>query len=587
MISWGAKALLFLGLLGGAPAVRAQAQPDAAAPESPVAAAPGPEAPPTALMPGAVPAPATDSAPAPADSALVTQPSLDATPAAERIDTIFSSGSGGGGPLDGAVGLGEGLWKASRGEVATRLMRAMPAQSASRYAHILLRRALLTRAEPPAGAAAAGFVSARAHLLLRMGEAESARMVMGMFPQSAYTRQSYAVAVQAHLAALDLPGACPLARKAIVFSQDVQWPLLSGVCSALDGDEGGAALGLDIARQEGEVNDFDLGLAEQMVTALSGGGRGGEIDWPANGRFTTYRVAGVYSSGQRFPAGALLRASPAVQGWLARNAAVDSDSRWPLAWAATADGVMSGSEFASLWALRGARMDPRTRAYRPEGLYERCATLPKLADRQAACRSLLAKGSSEKGRAALLALLATPAVHWPLRADQAGFAPTLVRGLVMGGNPAAARRWWPLMAKASPKDRSAVWGLLAVALGGPGLEITPDRVDDWVDAQSGEGKRRRIAIGRAAFMALGAGISAPFGSGLGSAPDTVVYQRLADAARRGARGEVVMFSHLALSGGWGSIEPSGLLAVLRALRSVGLVAEARMIAAEAIIMHGG
>jgi hypothetical protein len=561
-----------------------------AAVPAPAESTPEPQAAPTSLLPGNIaPAPApvitstprsgADMSPPPAsDVSLLTVP---------QVPLALPEDLGGGGSLPGAYGFGAATWRASTGGFATQLMLKIPPVSASRYQHIALRRLLLTPAKPPTGADPVKFLNARAHLLLRLGEVEAAKILLNTLPQTAFTRQSYAVAAQAHMAAIDLPSACPLATRAIVFSPDAQWLLISGVCSALQGDEGGAALGLDIARQEDKVNRFDLLLAEQMVTALSGGGRGSEIAWPDKGKFTSYRVGGVYSSGQRFPRKALLTAPSVVQNWLARSGAVDSDTRWALAWTATARGVMSAAEFSSLWAARGSVMDERARAYRPEGTYQRAFAAAKLKDRQLAFKRLLLMGKSEAGRAAMWSLLAAPAAAYPLRADQAGFAPQLVRAMIVGGRPRDAYRWWPVLEKSSSQEARQIWALLLAAHGGKALPVSQDYADAWTDAQNGDDKDRRIEITFAVLQGLGYALKAPLGSNPGLEDDGVLFEKLADAVARKARGEVVLLSQLALGSSWSQCNASTLYTVLRAYRAVGLDREARMIGAEAMVMSGG
>jgi hypothetical protein len=551
---------------------------------------PEPEAP-TSLLPSGIapaPAPAPTESSAPISGADMSPPPASdaAVLSAPTAPLALPEDLGGGGSLPGAYGMGASAWQASTGGFSTQLMLKIPATSALRYQHIALRRLLLTPAMAPTGADRAKFLNARAHLLLRMGEVEAAKILLNTLPQTAFTRQSYAVAAQAHMAAIDLPSACPLATRAIVFSPDAQWLLISGVCSALQGDEGGAALGLDIARQEGKVNRFDLMLAEQMVTALSGGGRGGEIAWPDKGKFTSYRVGGVFSSGQRFPRKALLGAPSVVQSWLARSGAVDADTRWALAWTATARGVMSAAEFSSLWAARGSVMDERARAYRPEGQYQRAFTAPKFKDRQLAFNQLLAMGKSEAGRAAMWSLLAAPAAAYPLRADQAGFAPQLVRAMIMGGRPRDAYRWWPLLEKSSGKDARQIWALLLAAHGGGALPVSQDYADAWSGEQSGDGKDRRVEMTFAVLQGLGYALKAPLGKNPSLEDDGVLFEKLADAAARKARGEVVLLAQLALGSSWSQVDPSVLYTVLRAYRTVGLDREARMIGAEAMVMSG-
>ncbi len=563
-------------------------------------AAPAPES----ILPGAVRSPSVPATPAAPITDAVTNPSvtiehsgeaavlpLGAEPAAAPIMADVGSG----GPLPVGFGTGTDSWAGSRGALATELMRHLEAPLASRYGHIALRRLLMTKASLPAGADPLKFVAARAHLLLRMGEAEAAKMVIETVPVSVYDRGLFTVAAQVHLAAIDLAATCPLAQRAIVFSPDSQWPLLSAICSALQGDDSGAALGLDIAQQGGKVNKYDLSIAQQAVTAVAGGGRAGLAPWPVGGLFTSYRVGATYASGQSFPDQALISAPIAVQSWLARSAFVDAETRYKLGWTAAALGTMSAEEFISGWAARGAGLDPRVLAYRPEGLLQKAATATTTGARYNAMRQLWAMGKNERSRMAMWLITSDAAARFPLLPSQTAIAPDLLRSMLMGGRLKDARRWAPIVLASEGDALNKAWPLLYFT-DSQVIRPIPKLIEAWLDAQSGTGqnsdiinRRKQMLIasleGLAPALLTGASISRS------SRPDDVsagsLFIKLADAARRHAKGEVLLLGSLAMGHNWSDVSPGVLKAVLSAYHAVGLDSDARLIAAEAIIMAGG
>src|SRR5206468_4286260 len=75
-------------------------------------------------------------------------------------------------------GLGDEPWGTASGTFLSVLLRRMETPIASRWAHIALRDALLSKARAPSGANPVDWVGERAWLLLRMGEADAARMLV-------------------------------------------------------------------------------------------------------------------------------------------------------------------------------------------------------------------------------------------------------------------------------------------------------------------------------------------------------------------------------------------------------------------------
>ena len=75
-------------------------------------------------------------------------------------------------------------------------MRRLNAPLPSRWTSILLRRALLSRVDAPRAIDPVDWVAARADLLLRMGEADAARMLVQSIDQENYTPRMIEVAAR-------------------------------------------------------------------------------------------------------------------------------------------------------------------------------------------------------------------------------------------------------------------------------------------------------------------------------------------------------------------------------------------------------
>ena len=80
---------------------------------------------------------------------------------------------------------------------------------ASRWAHIALRDALLAKARAPRDVNPVDWVAERAWLLLRMGEADAARMLVAGVDTDRFTPKMVQVAVQSALANCRSAGALP------------------------------------------------------------------------------------------------------------------------------------------------------------------------------------------------------------------------------------------------------------------------------------------------------------------------------------------------------------------------------------------
>src|SRR5262245_36683970 len=111
-------------------------------------------------------------------------------------------------PLD--LGFGSPPWGAASGRSLEILMRRMDTPLASRWAHIGLRNALLARAPSPVDVNPADWAAERAWLLLRMGEADAARLLIASVDSDRFTPKMNQVALQSALASSDPSAMCPI-----------------------------------------------------------------------------------------------------------------------------------------------------------------------------------------------------------------------------------------------------------------------------------------------------------------------------------------------------------------------------------------
>lgn len=493
-------------------------------------------------------------------------------------------------------GFGPNLWAGSQGAFVKDLMRRTPAPTASRFGHVLLRRALLSITPTPQGALPANFVAERAHLLLRMGEAEGARTLVSQVPLNSYTRRLFEVAPHAHMASGDVAGLCPLVQTGITISGDPLWPLASAVCAALQGDDAGASLILDRERENRTAKAFDILLADRLSVALAGGERGVNVSWPGDAKLTTYRLSMALAGGVEVPRPLLSGANSAVKGWLVRKAQVPLAARLEAARIAAANGAIPAQELINLWSLQAVNLDETAIRSLPVGQLRAAYTAPTYNARLRAMSSLWGSAQSDHDKVALQLVTSRAAAGFPVEKRWLGAGPDLVRSMLLAGDVKGALKWYELArreAKArNPKAGEPLMAIWPLALTADAMGRVPHSAglfELWADMLDGSGSEQERLQ-----QLLGASVA---GLGLINANDlpsdaTVEFvnngytKRLRLAAQAGRRGEVIMLSALGLGQDAKTVSPSYVYEIVAALRKVGLRREAGLIAAELLIRNG-
>ena len=212
------------------------------------------------------------------------------------------------GKLDPAAeGLGDSPWGDASGAFLTTLMRRMDTPIASRWAHIALRDALLAKARSPRDVNPIDWVAERSWLLLRMGEADAARMLVDGVDTDRFTPKMVQVAVQSALASADAAALCPLENGIRKYDPGVR-QLVQAMCASLAGDPDSASAQIDNARRFGRIGGIDLALAEKVVGA-GGSGRAATIEWQPVDSLTAWRF-GLSAATGMVPPDRLVNSAP-------------------------------------------------------------------------------------------------------------------------------------------------------------------------------------------------------------------------------------------------------------------------------------
>jgi hypothetical protein len=492
------------------------------------------------------------------------------------------------GPLPAVqTGFGERPWGSSSGKFLSVLMRRTDTPLASRWGHILLRNAVLTKAAAPADVNPADWVAERAWLLIRMGEADGARMLVSGVDVADFTPKLFQVGAQSALANADPSGLCPLEDGLSKVERGVA-PLTRAMCASLSGNSEVAAADIDAARRRGRFDPIDLVLADKVVGAGADTGRAVTVEWDKVKILNAWRFGLATSTGMVPPEALVASASPQVRAWQARAPMLSAEQRLPSARIAAGLGVFSSQALIDLYSEIYDLTDPSDLGQSDAWQVRLAVAGRKLDDKIAAIRKLLdaAKGSREKE--ATRALLARAAVRIVPDADLQEIAPELISALFAGGFDREAARWATVVDDMDDQYADRCWAMLV--LGAPttrGLDLGGGRVGSFIGRDDSAGHQRSAllvaglaGLGRISTRSAGQ-LSQRYGLGLGGRSE---WTRLIDGASiRRQPGTVALLAAIGLQApGFESVPGLHLYHFTTALNRNGQQFAARMIAAEAL-----
>lgn len=490
------------------------------------------------------------------------------------------------GPLTPATrGLAPDAFGGEDGRFLTTLMRETKAPFASRWGSILLRRALLSATDTPRGVEGADWTAERAWLLLRMGEADAARMLIQSVDVNNYTPRLYAVAMQSYLATADPAGLCPLAEGALRVSKEPGWEMSRAFCAAFAGDQGMASGILSQARRDKVARGIDYRLAEKVVGAGNNARRSVKIEWEGVDSLTAWRFGLATAVNVAIPDDLYTRAGPHVRAWQARSAMLALPARRTAVETAARLGVYSSAAlvdfYSELAADDGVPADFKNRANALRDAY----VGGTVGDRLDGMHALWARPDGEDG-ADYLGLIATAraAAAFPVSRQGGSDLGRLIAAMLTAGYDRSAMRWAGIVSGVGAENAGDAWALLAVGSPARVVDVAPAQVTAFAQA-AGERRGRMFIAGLAALGRLSQADAAQAAAdaGLSFTPRTRWAQAIAAAAGKGEQATVALLAGVGMQvSDWGRMPPEHLYHIVSALRRVGLEPEARMIAAEAL-----
>lgn len=508
------------------------------------------------------------------DELLGLKPRYDIPPAARRSLTEI-----------GVIGSEEGgLPSGSLADQPAALVRAAlqgtGGQLVSRWGHILLRRALASRLETPSGMNPVEFAALRAGLLNRLGEHAAARALVQDVDTGNYNEALLTAALDAYVGTSDIVGACPAVRVADIDRDDGEWRLLGGICNAYAGEETRA--GRDIRRilGSGDVPRIDALLAQRYAGAAGRGRRAVNIEWDDAEELTPWRFALANALGEEIPENLRDNPAPYYLRAAATAPALPLVERAQGADRAAADGILSSSAvvdlYSQIYAADAVRGDAALTASRLREAY--VGESP--AERLAAIRDVW--GGEDGANYGRRVLTAYAAARMPASSDFADDAAELIGSMLTAGLDRDAMRWGSVVPQGS-----VAWGILALAQPSRSTPATDGQLASFLgnDASEDQQKSKMLLAGLVGLGRIGSSEIAEYSRRLDVDLDrqTRWTRAIGQAAQVDNAALVSILAGLGMQGSsWEKMTALHLYHIVNALAQVGLEAEARMIAAEAV-----
>ncbi len=488
----------------------------------------------------------------------------------------------------GVIGGGEGGFpsQALAGQPAALVRAALKGTKGpvvSRWGHILLRRALASRLAAPQDMDPVEFAALRAGLLNRIGEPVIARSLVQDIDTANYDANLIGAAFDSYLATSDVLGICPVTRLRGNLRSDPQWQMAVSVCDAYAGEGSSAKRDLTRAlvkaRDEGKPQ-IDLLLAQRFANA-AGDGRGAvTIEWTGISELNPWRFALANALGIAIPDSLTKNAAPYYRRSAAIAPMLPLATRAQAADLAGREGILSARAmvdlYAQIYADDEVTGDVATRATRLRDAYVGDSAEARIA----AMHDIWGNDAAiDYGR---LVLTAFAAARIPASEGLADDSANLIASMLAAGLDRNAMRWGRIVT-----EGDAAWGLLAVAQPVRENAVSASAVGSFIDGDKSEAQRksRFLVAGLAGLGRLDKGTAVSLARDLGVDLDrqTRWSQTIDRAAAVNNPALVSLLAGLGMQGeSWDRMTARHLYHIVSALNRVGLSAEARMIAAEAV-----
>ncbi len=449
----------------------------------------------------------------------------------------------------------------------------------SRWGHILLRRALASRLAAPEGMDPVDFAAMRAATLNSIGEYTAARAIVQDVDTSNWNRALTDAALDAYVATADLTGACPAIQLQGSDRDEARWQLWRSICAAFAGQGVRAGSDLNRALSRGTAPAIDVLLAQRYAGAAGNGRRAVNLEWDAVEEITPWRYALATALGAEIPENLLADPEPYYQRVSAIAPMLAPAVRAPGADRAAREGILSASAMVDLYSQifveEGLEGPATTTAASLREAYVGDAPAARLA----AMEDIWSGGAGGYGR---MVLTAYAAARMTPSDEYAEAAPRLIASMLAAGLDRDAMEWAPVV-----EEGSAGWALLALAQPDRANPVSGGPLGEFVEADGSANRRksRFLLAGLAGLGRIESGALEAYSGevGIDLTRETKWTRTIERAADVDNAALVALLAGLGMQGeGWDRMTARHLFHIVSALNRVGLSAEARMIAAEAV-----
>lgn len=474
------------------------------------------------------------------------------------------------------------------GQFVEGIVTKMRGRFVSRWGHILTRRALASRLATPVGMNGADWAAIRAQLLLRMGEAEAARAVVQSVDSGNFTRSLEDAAMASFVATADPVGLCPITALTAAGRAGWDWDLVRAICSSFS-DEGSTSMAqLDKALRRGNGSKIDILLAQKFAGAATNARRAVKIEWEDVDALTPWSIGMSFATGLEPPENLRSKSGATYALLAARAPMLPLASRAAAADVAGSRGVLSSAAmidlYSQLYTLRDVEggdtgLDDWTR--RAETLRTAYVAASE-SDRLDAIRSLWGDGSDPDKAYSGLVLTSHAAARIVPSEGLSDSAAPLISSMLTAGLDRNALKW----AQFCPVGSEA-WGLLVLANPGRGGRVGNEGLNAFSDDDDSEEslRSRFLLAGVMGLERVDPAAARDFAGKLevDFNRQTRWTRAIDSAAASNNQGLVALLAAFGMQGeSWDRMTPLHLYHIVSALHRVGLDAEARMIAAEAV-----
>jgi hypothetical protein len=454
----------------------------------------------------------------------------------------------------------------------------------SRWGHILLRRALVSRLDAPDGMNPADLAAGRAALLVRMGEGEAARRLVQDVDAGNYTPALTQAAMDAYAFTADITGICPVTAVIGSTRKDADWRVMRAICASFQGDGAAGLAQLDQLVGEGANGwpRIDVLLAQRYAGAAGKARRTVTIEWDGVEGMNPWRYALTLAVGLE-PPEALTKDLPLRYDFVVATAPmVKLELRAKGADRAAGAGILSSAAMVDLYGQIYAQDDINGPWAEAAETLRKAYIAESAGERHAAIQALWDGASDPGARYSRQVLTAYAAARLPVSDAFASDAPDLIASMLAAGLDQNALKW------ADQADvGSLAWGQLALAAPNRAAPVDGSALGTFYENDSSDSHRksRFLLAGLAGLGRVEGGAASDFAAKLGidlnrQTKWTRLITRAADVNNRQL---VVLLAGLGMQGdGWDKMTSVNLYHIVSALNRVGLSAEARMIAAEAV-----